>query len=108
MSQRLLPIALVSLLIMTVWLFLGIEETPREHRTDYEFFTKQMPSFQVIYRNPAVCGECDVEPFSTLSPETLEKLSGFCRIRFGLDNVRACYAVFEETQRMATERQARP
>ena len=103
MSWRALSIILASI----GWLFLGIEETPREHRTDYELFAKQIPSLQVIYRNPAVCGECDVEPFSTLSPETLDKLSGFCRVRFGLDNVQACYAVFEETQRMATERQTR-
>ena len=107
MSQRALSITWASILLIAGWLFLGIEETPREHRTDYELFAKQIPSLQVIYRNPAVCGECDVEPFSTLSPETLDKLSGFCRVRFGLDNVQACYAVFEETQRMATGRQTR-
>lgn len=96
--RKLLPAALF---VAGAWAFLGVEEIPREHRTDYEFFTKQVPALQVIYRNPAVCGECDVEPFDTLGPDTKAALADFCRVRFGLDDVPACYAIFEARQRVA-------
>lgn len=86
------------------WLFFGIQEIPREHGTDYEFFAKQIPTTKMIYRNPAVCGECDAEPFATLRVETQTSLAEFCRVRFGLENVRECYAIFTEKQRIKNEK----
>lgn len=96
--------ALGSLLFITVWLFLGIEEIPREHGTDYLLFAKQQPTLRVVYRNPAVCGECDVEPLSALSQAKLEAFADFCRIQFDLDEARTCHAVYAETQRITSER----
>jgi hypothetical protein len=89
------------------WLFLGIEEIPREHRIEYEFFLKQSPSFQVIYRNEAVCGECDAEPFVWLTDWQKEQLVGYCEARFGLDDIRVCYAIFEKKQEIISERLGR-
>jgi hypothetical protein len=94
-------IVIASIYPITAWLFLGIEEVHLEHRAEYRFFVKQSPTFQVIYRNPVVCGECDVEPYSAISTEQRAALSAFCRVRFGLDSPRVCYAMFEEEQRIA-------
>lgn len=86
------------------WLFLGIEEMPREHSTDYEFFLKHRPGFQVVYRNYAVCGECDAAPFDQLTNWKKEQLVGYCQVRFGLNDIRPCYAIFEKKQEIISER----
>lgn len=104
MNHKRLSVGLVATLLFASWLFFGIEERPREHGTDYDFFAKQEPRFRVLYRNPAVCGECDVEPLATLTANQQAALADFCQVRFGLDNVRVCYAIFLEKQRMADER----
>ncbi|MBH9578859.1 hypothetical protein [Inhella proteolytica] len=92
-----------SLFVALLGLILGIEETPREHGTEYELFVKQMPTLQVIYRNPAVCGECDVEPFASLTPPVKSEFAEFCRVRYGISEVRACYGIYLERQRIANE-----
>lgn len=104
MNYKRLSVALSFSLFLVGWLFCGIEEQPHDDGTRYDFFAKQEPRLRVIYRNPAVCGECDVEPFSTLTASQQAAFVDFCRVRFGLDNVRACYAIFLEKQRMADER----
>jgi hypothetical protein len=104
MRCKLLSSTLSLLIIVNVWAYFGIEEIPREHGTDYEFFAKQIPTTKMIYRNPAVCGECDAEPFATLRVEAQTSLAEFCRVRFGLENVRECYAIFTEKQRIKNEK----
>jgi hypothetical protein len=104
MNYKRLSLALGLFLVLLVWLFLGIEEIGREHTTDTEFFLKQRPDFRIVFRNPAVCGECDAEPFSTLDSATRAELRDFCQVRFGLEDVRICYAIYEEWQRMVNER----
>jgi hypothetical protein len=86
------------------WLFLAIEEIHREHGTDYLFFAKQKPTLRITYSNPAVCGECDVEPLSTLSPTDKNEFAEFCQVRYGIDDIRECHAIYAESQRMANER----
>lgn len=98
-----LSLALSSILIIGAWLFFGVEETPREHHTEYEFFAKQEPTFQVVFRNPAVCGECDTPPLSLLSAAQKADFARFCRVRYGLDEIRMCHAIYAEWQRMADE-----
>ena len=95
-------------IVALAWLFVGIEETPREHRTDYDFFMKQMPAARMIYRNPAVCGECDVAPFDSLRPAIRDEFAAFCRVRYGISEVRLCYAIYLEMQRAADERIGKP
>lgn len=102
-----LSLALSAILFMGVWLFLGIEEIHREHQTDYLFFVKQEPTFRVIYSNPADCGECDVKPLSTLGLAEQSEFRNFCNVRFGLEEIRECHAIFAESQRMANERLGR-
>jgi len=95
------------MVIIGGWLFLGIEEIPREHGTDYLFFAKQKPTLRMTYSNPAVCGECDVEPLSTLSPADKNEFAEFCQVRYGIDEIRVCHAIYAEGQRMANERRGR-
>lgn len=90
------------------WLFLGIEEVQKEFDMVYGFFLKQSPGFQVVYRNYAVCGECDVKPFARLTAWQKEQLVGYCQARFGLDDIRPCYAIFEKEQELANERLGNP
>lgn len=104
MKHARFSVLLWLLLLLLVSLFVGIEEIPREHGTDYEFFTKQIPGFQLVYRNTVVCGACDVEPFETLSAHEKEKFAEFCLARFGLDDIGKCYAIFAEGQRQANVR----
>lgn len=96
-------LSLASIVIIGAWLFFGVEETPREHHTEYEFFAKQEPSFQVVFRNPAMCGECDTPPLSLLSAAQKADFSRFCRVRYGLDEIRMCHAIYAEWQRIADE-----
>lgn len=103
-----LAAAFAAMVLIEGWLFLGIEEIPREHGTDYLFFAKQKPTLRITYSNPAVCGECDVEPLSTLSTATQNEFSEFCQVRYGIDEIRVCHAIYEEVQRMARVHPARP
>jgi len=91
-------------LFMCVWLISGIERIEREHATEYNFFLKQSLGLQVVFVNTIACGECDVAPLESLSKSRLEQFSQFCQARFGLAEVRLCYAIFREQQAMATER----
>jgi hypothetical protein len=106
MSKR-VSYAWASAFFLLGWLFLGIEERQKDSEMVYAFFMKQSPSFQVIYRNYAVCGECDVKPFARLTDWQKEQLVGYCEARFGLDDIRVCYAIFEKKQEIISERLGR-
>lgn len=101
-----LTLGLAALLLAGTWLTLGIEEIPREHGTDYEFFAKQTPTLQIVFRNPAVCGECDTPPLQALSSDVRQAFGAFCRARFGLDDVAECHAIYAQRQRAANARLA--
>lgn len=105
MTSRSVAILLAGCLFLLVWLFIGVERINREHgEVDYELFTKQWPSFHVVYENTAQCGECDLRPWALMSSSDRIRFADYCNARFGLDKERACYAIFEERQRMANER----
>lgn len=109
MKGRSFAIALVAALILLLWLFTGVEKIGREHgEIDYELFAKQTPAFKVVFENTAQCGECDLRPWSLMSQDDRSRFAEYCAARFGLDQVRLCYVIFEEKQRMANERFARP
>ena len=91
-------------LFMCAWLISGIERVDREHATEYNFFLKQSLGLQVVFVNPVACGECDVASLESLSKARLDQFTQFCQTRFGLAEVRPCYAIFREQQAMATER----
>jgi hypothetical protein len=103
-NYKVLSLALGGGAFLLVWSYLGVERIEREHHTDYELFAKQTPGFQVIYKNAAVCGECDVEPLGELSPAEQAEFQSFCRVRFGLEEIRMCHAIFSERQQMANAR----
>lgn len=99
---------MAAALLVVAWLFTGIEHTAREHGvTDYELFVKQTPSFRLLFENTARCGECDLRPWALISEENRVRFAAYCTARFGLDQVRPCYAIFEEQQRMANRLPAR-
>lgn len=86
-----------------IWLFLGIEVIHREHDTDVQFFAKQQPGLRVTYTNPVLCGECDVKPLDKLDQTQRAEFLTFCEVRFGLREIRQCYAIYAEAQRMVLE-----
>ena len=93
----LLGISLATLLL----LFNGIERVYREHGVvEYGFFVKQWPGFKVVYENSAKCGECDVRPWNLMTSEDQSSFARYCSVRFGLDDVRLCYALFEAQERL--------
>lgn len=96
--------ALGAALFMCAWLISGIERIEREHATEYNFFFKQSLGLQVMFVNTVACGECDVAPLESLSKVRLDQFSQFCQARFGLAEVRPCYAIFREQQAMVNER----
>jgi hypothetical protein len=96
-------IAFGIFLCAVVYVFLGIEVHYREHHTDYTFFAKQTPGVRVMYTNPVQCGECDVKPLERLDEEQRAEFALFCRVRFGLDEIRQCHAIYAEAQRIARE-----
>jgi hypothetical protein len=104
MASRVVSIALVAILGGLLWLFAGVERIEREHTTDYHFFAKQSPSFQIVFENPAMCGECDLRPWDLLKPDERRRFAEYCAVRFGLNDLRPCYAIFETEQRVTTER----
>ncbi|OZI30931.1 hypothetical protein CAL29_23515 [Bordetella genomosp. 10] len=109
MTRRALAFWFAGGLVLLLWLFTGVERIAREHgEIDYELFAKQAPSFKVLFENTAQCGECDLRPWALMSQNDQSRFADYCAARFGLDQVRPCYAIFEEKQRMATERLARP
>ena len=101
MTKRTIVCCFAGGLILLVWLFLGVERTAREHGTDYEFFAKQTPGFQVVFENPALCGECDLKPWGSMSQAARLRFADYCAARFGLSQVRPCYAIFLADQSMS-------
>lgn len=93
-----------TVLFMCASLVCGIERIEREHATEYEFFLKQSLGLQMMFANTVVCGECDVAPLESLSKAQLDQFSQFCKARFGLTEIRPCYAIFREQQATAAER----
>ncbi|WP_284757598.1 hypothetical protein [Agrobacterium sp. fls2-241-TYG-188a] len=92
-------IAAAAGLLMIAVFFVGVELDHREHETKMMPFIKQTPSPQVMFRNPFACGECDVEIFEMGAAERIDEMRKFCSARFGLNNLRACHAIFAERQR---------
>lgn len=108
MTSRSFSVALAASLVLLLWLFTGVEKINREHgEADYELFAKQSPGFKIVFENTAHCGECDLRPWGLMSQDDRSRFREYCAARFGLDEVRPCYAIFEEKQRMANERPAR-
>ncbi len=94
---------LSGVLALVLCLFAGVELRHREHgETDYDFFAKRAPGFQVVFENPAQCGECDLRPWELIGAEDRRRFADFCAARFGLADVQACYAMFEQRQRAAS------
>lgn len=91
-------------LFMGAWLISGVERINREHATEYDFFLKQSPGLRIVFENTAACGECDVARLESLNGARLDEFQQFCQARFGLAEVRLCYAIFREQQAMANER----
>lgn len=109
MTRRAVAFWLAGGLLLLLWLFTGVERTAREHgEIDYAMFAKQAPSFKVLFENTAQCGECDLRPWELMSHDDQARFADYCAARFGLDQVWPCYAIFEEKQRMATEKPTRP
>jgi hypothetical protein len=103
MMSRSIAFGLAAVLFLLLWLFTGVERIAREHGADYEFFAKQTPGFKVIFDNAAQCGECDLRPWRLMSQADRNSFAEYCAARFGIDQVRPCYAIFAEKQRMANE-----
>lgn len=109
MTSRSVVFGLAGSLALLLWLFTGIERIAREHgEIEYDLFAKQTPGFKVVFENTAQCGECDLRSWDLMSQEDRGRFADYCAARFGLDQVRPCYAIFAEKQRMANERSARP
>ncbi|MDR2853587.1 MAG: hypothetical protein LBV61_11140 [Burkholderiaceae bacterium] len=104
MTGRSIAFCLTVILALLLWLFTGIEEIGHEDTNIYEFFAKQTPSFKIIFKNAAHCGECDLRPWRLMSQAERVSFAEYCAVRFGLDQLRPCYAIFAEKQRMADER----
>jgi hypothetical protein len=103
MTNRSVSISLVFFLIMFFWLFTGVEYIAREDRENYELFVKQKATFNLIFENTAMCGECDLRPWKLMKQKARDRFAEYCAARFGLDDTRLCYAIFTEQQRLATE-----
>jgi hypothetical protein len=113
MNYKVLSLAFLGGGFLLFWLYLGIEwiqiAGDSESPGGYEFFTKHTPGFQVIYKNSAKCGECDhVSPWESMTKDEIAEFSAYCRVRFGLEEVRQCYAIFRERRQMADERRGLP
>jgi hypothetical protein len=100
---------LSGVLALVLCLFAGVEVRHREHgETNYDFFAKHRPGFQVVFENTAQCGECDLRPWQLIGADDQGRLADFCAARFGLADVKACYARLEERQREANGPAQRP
>ncbi|MDR0480762.1 MAG: hypothetical protein LBG66_02630 [Gallionellaceae bacterium] len=106
MTKRSLTFLYAGSLLLLLWLFTGVEYIGREDGDDYELFVKQTPSFRVVFENSAQCGECDLRPWYLMTQDDKNRFTEYCAARYGLE-VRPCYAIFKEEQRMADEGSSR-
>ncbi len=97
--SQLVMLAVGVLVAVCFRLFIGYEQIDRHDSDVSEFFVKKYPSFQFVYRNPVHCGECDVEPLEDLTPPELKEFERFCRARHGLNDVAACYKIYDDWQK---------
>ncbi len=103
MTSRCVALSLGFILILLILLFTGVEYIAREHSENYELFVKNSASFNLIFKNTAMCGECDLRPWHLMDQKAKNGFAEYCAARFGLDDPKLCYAIFAEKQRLATE-----
>lgn len=95
----LLPLAAAA------FLFVGLDRRIGEHRDSYTLFLKQVPTFKTVYLNVADCGYCEVVPrFEDFSERQRQSFAEYCNVRFGIDDIRICHAIFRERQTIADEK----
>jgi hypothetical protein len=96
MKKSAVALLAIAPMLAVSWLFLGIEREADEHGSRFHFFIKQQPGLQVLFRNPVTCGECDLQPYESLSAPDQAEFSEFCKYRLGLDRPDQCYGIFKE------------
>lgn len=95
--KRLAKLAMIipSLLIATVAFraFIGSEYIEGDHEigSGWAWFIKRHPTFRYEFRNPAE-QNLELIPFDQLTPDRQAKVRDYCKIRFGLKDIAACYA----------------
>jgi len=94
-------------LAIAAFLFVGLERKIGEHDDSYTLFMKQVPTLKTVYLNVADCGMCEVVPrFEDFDEERGKSFGEYCQVRFGIDDIRVCHAVFRERQIIADEQAA--
>jgi hypothetical protein len=94
-AAAILPVAIAA------FLFVGLDRKIGEHDDSYALFMKQVPTFTTVYLNVADCGMCEVVPrFEDFDEARRRSFAEYCAVRFGIDDIRVCHAIFRERQMM--------
>jgi hypothetical protein len=74
--------AALAAILLPAWLFIGVDRRIGEWgEIDDTYFIKRHPTLQLVFGNPAQCGECDVpQSYDWSTPEFV----AYCRVRFDL------------------------
>jgi hypothetical protein len=92
-------------LAVAAFLFVGLDRKIGEHRDSYTLFLKQVPTLKTVYLNVADCGMCEVVPrFEGFSESQRQSFAEYCRVRFGIDDIRVCHAIFREEDAILEEK----
>lgn len=100
-ASGILPLAIAA------FLFVGLDRKIGEHDDNYAVFLKQVPTLKTAYLNVADCGMCEVVPrFEDFDEGRRESFAEYCEVRFGIDDIRVCHAIFRERQTIIDEQAA--
>jgi hypothetical protein len=96
-----MPVAIAA------FLFVGLDRKIGEHDDSYTVFLKQVPTFKTVYLNVADCGMCEFVPrFEDFDEARRQSFAEYCEVRFGIDGIRVCHAIFRERQIIDDEKAA--
>lgn len=94
--------ACIALFVMAIawrW-YMGVELTPNDSELDptpynERWFVKRVSMWRYEFRNPIHQG-LDVYPYEELREENRKALPLFCAVRYGTEDIDACYRQFCE------------
>jgi hypothetical protein len=97
-AAAILPVAIAA------FLFVGLDRKIGEHDDSYALFMKQVPTLRTVYLNVADCGMCELVPrFEDFDEARRQSFAEYCVVRFGIQDIRVCHAIFRERQMIDDE-----
>lgn len=93
-KRRFLLFALIVLIPLISWPFMGVERITGEFKEDTQhvLFIKKHISTKILFVDPTECSSgCDTPSLNSLNEKQLKQFTDYCWYRYDLAPARTCY-----------------